>query len=82
MKSKRMNLNLTFKQADLLVRALELHVTGVESDLDATCNNDNMDGEWNVIRGDERVAYQQERVRSYSLLKVINKRASKLFPNW
>jgi len=76
---KKIKLNLTYKQADLVVRALELHVTGVESDLDATCNNDNLDGEWNVLRGAERVAYKQERIRSYSLLKVINKRAKRLF---
>ena len=82
MKSKRINLSLTFKQADLLVRALELHVTGVESDLDTCTDNEDTGGILNAVRGAERVAYQQERARSWSLIKVINKRASKLFPNW
>ena len=81
MKSKRINLNLTFKQADLLVRSLELHVTGVQSDLDCSTDDDK-GGFINIVRGAKRVAYQQERVRSWSLIKVINKRATKLFPNW
>jgi len=76
---KKIKLNLTYKQADLVIRALELHVTGVQDDLDTTCDRPDFYGEWNVIRGAERVAYQQERIRSYSLMKVINKRAKKLF---
>jgi len=45
-------------------------------------DNEDTGGILNAVRGAERVAYQQERVRSWSLIKVINKRASKLFPNW
>lgn len=80
---EKIELKLTLLQADLLMRALQQQVTGLEDDMLCETSNQDFTGSVNAVRGADRKRCRQDIKRSYSLQKQINKRASKIFgQNW